>query len=132
MSDVGVTPSSAPNPDRPGPPQGTWRNQHGSNLTLSADGEGGLAGSYRAARGAFAGGTYPVRGSYDPRPTGASSVVAFVVEWSEAHTVTVWSGQYFSGSKTLRATWLMTVETGETDDWKSTFVGHDVFLYVSD
>jgi hypothetical protein len=109
------------------PLQGTWYNQLGSELTIEVDGQGTIRGTYRPGTGAVAGNTYPVTGSFDPHPTGKATVVGFVVDWTEVHCVTVWSGQYHHGDRAIRATWLMATETDAADEWKSTFVGHDVF-----
>jgi hypothetical protein len=109
------------------PLQGTWYNQLGSELTIELDNEGAFRGSYRPGTGAVAGNTYPVAGSYDPQPTGNATVLGFVVDWTELHCVTVWSGQYHQDDGAIRATWLMATEADLAEEWKSTFVGHDVF-----
>jgi hypothetical protein len=107
------------------PIEGAWRNQLGSKLTLKVDRRGGLQGTYYA--GAGSSGPHLVTGSYDPSPSQPGTVLGFVVDWTEAHSVTVWSGQYHSGDDVIRATWLMSTETDPADDWRSTFVGYDVF-----
>jgi hypothetical protein len=109
------------------PLQGTWYNQLGSELTIEVDDQGAIKGTYRPGTGAVAGNTYPVAGSYDPHPTDKATVLGFVVDWTEMHCVTVWSGQYHHRDGAIRATWLMAAETDVADEWKSTFVGHDVF-----
>ena len=106
---------------------GTWHNQLGSVLTLEEDGKGGLRGTYRAAAGSVPDRTYAVTGSYDPEPFGPVTVLGYVVDWVQNHSVTVWSGQYHRASDEIRATWLLTTETTGPDDWKSTVIGHDVF-----
>jgi hypothetical protein len=111
----------------PHPLEGTWSNQLGSYLTLEVDGMGGLRGTYRPGAGSVAGNTYPLAGSYDPRPSANATVLGFVVDWTEVHSVTVWSGQYQSDDVVIRATWLMATETDVGDEWKSTYVGHDIF-----
>jgi len=113
-------------------PHGTWSNQLGSRLTLAPDGTGGLRGTYCGGTGALAGAMYPVFGSYDATPSQAATVLGFVVEWTEAHTVTSWAGRYHHADGSITATWLMTTETETADDWKSTFVGHDFFLRAGD
>jgi hypothetical protein len=110
--------------------QGTWYNQLVSELTIEVDGKGTMQGVYRPGAGAVAGNTYAVSGSYDPGPTSNATVLGFVVEWTEVHSVTVWSGQYHHDDGAIRATWLMAVETDAPDEWKSTFVGHDVFSRI--
>jgi Avidin family len=109
------------------PLTGTWHNQLGSRLVITADGAGGLNGDYTSGTGALAGSSYTLVGTYDPNPQTRVTVLGFVVDWTEAHVVTAWSGQYHHDDRTIRATWLMATETEEGDEWKSTFVGHDVF-----
>ena len=106
---------------------GTWYNELGSTLTIQVDGTGGLRGHYTSGAGSVAGNTYPLVGTYDPNAQGHETVVGFVVDWTEIHAVTVWSGQYHHADETIRATWLMATETAAGDEWRSTFVGHDVF-----
>lgn len=109
---------------------GTWRNELGSELVLEDDHEGVLSGRYHSGAGALPGVAYPVCGSSDPAPNGSCRVLGFVVDWKELHALTVWSGQYHSVDDTIRATWVMTTETKENEEWRSTFIGHDVFRRV--
>jgi hypothetical protein len=109
------------------PLTGTWHNQLGSTLVIEADGAGGLTGHYTSGAGALAGSSYTLVGTYDPNPQTRVTVIGFVVDWTEAHAVTAWSGQYHHHDRTIRAAWLMATETDEGDEWKSTFVGHDAF-----
>ncbi len=106
---------------------GTWHNQLGSELVIEADGARGLTGRYTSAAGVVAGTSYPLIGTYDPDQQSITTVLGFVVDWTEVHAVTVWSGQYHHRDGTIAATWLMATETDEGDEWKSTFVGHDLF-----
>jgi hypothetical protein len=106
---------------------GTWVNQFGSHLTLEVDGRGGLRGSFRSGFGPLAGRSHPVLGLYDVPPEGPALLLSFLVDWTEAHSVTAWSGQLLPARGEIRATWLMTAETPDGDDWKATIVGHDVF-----
>lgn len=101
-------------------------NQFGSYLTLEVDGRGGLGGTYRSGFGPLAGRSHPVVGIYDVPPEGPL-ILSFLVDWTEAHCVTAWSGQFFPGLGEMRTTWLMTTETGPGDEWKATVVGHDLF-----
>ncbi|GEM_PF-3236888 len=113
--------------DHGGPLDGIWDNQLGSELVLEDDGEGGLTGTYRRADGLNPDSTYLVRGSYDVMTKGPCRVLGFVVNWSEHQTITVWSGRFNPDDQTIGATWLMTTESDEADEWRSTFVGHDMF-----
>ena len=54
---------------------------------------------------------YEVQGCFDPQPVGSSWVIGFVVNWTEVHSVTTWSGRYLPADGTIEATWLMTTET---------------------
>lgn len=106
---------------------GNWRNQLGSELRLVADGEGGLRGGFRNAIGVGAGERHDLVGCYDPASAQDSTVLAFVVEWPAAHSVTAWSGQFHPEEGTITASWVMTSEAGPGDEWKATLVGRDVF-----
>lgn len=114
--------------ERTGTLTGSWRNQLGSELRLEADGHGGLRGTFRNAVGHSAGEMFPIVGSYDrvPAPHG-STVLAFVVTWSDVHCVTAWSGRYQPRLDTISATWIMTPGADPVDEWRATTVGHDVF-----
>ena len=113
--------------DHARPLRGIWDNQLGSELSLEDDGEGGLTGTYRSATGVSPGATYLVRGAYDVVTPGPCRVVGFVVSWGEHQTVTAWSGRFDPEEDTIRASWLMTTESDEAQEWRSTFVGHDTF-----
>lgn len=106
---------------------GSWQNQLGSCLNLEVDGKGGLSGTFHAGAGSAPDKVYSVVGSYDPRPFGPVTVLGFVVDWTDNHSVTVWSGQYDAGQAMIEATWLMTTEPSSATEWKATVVGHDVF-----
>jgi plastocyanin len=106
-------------------PNGTWYNELGSTMTLTAVG-GNIQGVYQSGVGAE--GTFQLTGSYDPSNE-PNIAIGFVVTWANAynnyHSVTGWSGQIQGG--TIVATWLLTSETNNGDDWKSTLVGKDIF-----
>jgi hypothetical protein len=112
------------------PLEGRWYNQLGSELNIDVHDNATIRGTYRPGAGSVAGNMYPVAGSYDPHPSGSTTVLGFVVDWTEVHSVTVWSGQYHHDDGSIRMTWLMATETEVGDEWKSTFVGHDVFRRV--
>jgi Avidin family len=107
--------------------QGSWENELGSVLVLKDDGRGTLRGSYRTATEPNGQVEYRVRGSYDVTAVGTCKVIGFVVDWGSHHALTAWSGRYDPRDETIRATWLMTTESDEQDEWRSTFVGHDTF-----
>jgi Avidin family len=111
---------------------GTWCNQLGSELRIEVDGEGGLRGEYRSGTGPVGDHWYPVFGTYDPRPSGAGIALGFVVDWTEVHCVTAWSGQCFPLDGVIKTQWLMTCETERADDWKATLTGHDCFRRESE
>jgi hypothetical protein len=107
--------------------ENTWVNELGSQLVLEGAGKGVLKGTYCSGAGVVAGAVYPVVGAYDPSPWGSFQVLGFVVDWTDVHAVTVWSGHYDRHDRTVRATWLMTAESEARDEWKSTVTGHDIF-----
>ncbi len=105
---------------------GVWYNQFGSRLELLADPSGGLSGTFQSGVGGVAG-AHPLTGFYDSSPEGHDPVIAFVVCWPEAHTVTAWSGHYHVGDDLIEATWLLTGEASEWGEWRATRVGQDLF-----
>jgi hypothetical protein len=127
MADIASITDGSPAPAASHPLTGTWHNQLGSELVIEADGAGRLTGHYTSGAGAVAGTGYPLVGTYDPNPQATMTVLGFVVDWTEVHAVTAWSGQYHHEDRTIEATWLMATERGEGDEWKSMFVGHDLF-----
>lgn len=110
---------------------GTWYNELGSCMTLAVDGNN-ITGTYQTAVG-DASGTYDLVGRTDT-DNDASQAVGFVVTWQNQYgssdSVTTWSGQYqiVDGIDTIVATWLLTQETNNDDDWKSTLVNKDLFI----
>jgi hypothetical protein len=127
MADMTSTTSGCAVPTLLRPLTGTWYNQLGSQLVLQATADGVLSGHYTSGTGAVAGTRYHLVGTYDPNPQQATTVLGFVVDWTEVHAVTVWTGRYHHEDGTIRATWLTGTETVAGDEWKSTFVGHDLF-----
>ena len=112
---------------------GVWYNELGSTMTLQINGSQ-LAGTYQTAVG-NATGLYQLTGSFDPMPTPGPSGISlgWVVAWNNpsgnSHSVTAWCGQcqVIGGRETLTAMWLLSEETDPQNDWKSVFVGKDVF-----
>lgn len=109
---------------------GTWVNQLGSHLTLQVDGHGVLRGDYRSGMGPLAGRSHAVQGLYDAPPDGSPVLLSFLVDWTEAHCVTAWSGLCLVAEDEIRTTWLMTSETPPGEEWRATVIGHDVFRRV--
>lgn len=111
---------------------GTWYNQLGSTLIVTATEDGGLTGTYESAVG-NAQNRYVLTGRYDTAPTGGSGTalgwtVGWRNEYRDAHSATTWSGQFFGGDKARITTqWLLTSGTTEANEWQSTMVGHDLF-----
>ncbi|MFC6092996.1 avidin/streptavidin family protein [Saccharothrix lopnurensis] len=112
---------------------GTWFNQLGSKLVVTAEPDGDLAGTYESAVG-NAESTYVLNGRYDTAPltTGAGTTLGWTVTWRNAyrnaHSTTTWSGQYFAGAQERIVThWLLTSSTLPADEWGATRVGKDTF-----
>ena len=105
---------------------GVWYNQLGSQLHLHGDQDGRLTGNFHSTVGSPTG-NYPVTGFFDPEPDAQGGPLGFTVCWPDAHSVTVWSGQYEAKDDTIVATWLLTGRLIGSDDWRSTVIGHDVF-----
>ena len=106
---------------------GRWHNQLGSELVLDAGADGSLHGTYRTATGAGQGTTASVHGSCGPAGGGEGALVGFVVSWPTVQALTAWCGRYRSVDDTIEASWVMRTAADPEDDWRSTFIGHDVF-----
>ncbi|PPQ65800.1 hypothetical protein CVT26_000390 [Gymnopilus dilepis] len=111
---------------------GTWYNELGSTMTLTADGSGGLTGKYNSAVGE-AEDFYILTGRYDADPpSGKGTSVGWVVTFRNsklnAHSTSTWSGQYFGGTnETILTHWLLTTSSTPANVWSSTNIGTDTF-----
>jgi hypothetical protein len=104
---------------------GDWFNELGSRMTLQVNGQD-VSGHYYTAVG-DAEGIYDLSG----RTNKDNTVVGFSVAWQntygDSESATAWSGEYHEDEDIIVTTWLLTAQTAEADDWKSTLVGKDVF-----
>ena len=111
--------------------EGVWYNELKSRMEIKID-KGRITGTYESAVG-DAEKQYQLVGYIDPDPENVGTAIGWVVAWANgfknAHSVTVWSGEYqvINGEEVITTEWLLTIETDPDDDWKSTLVGHDVF-----
>ncbi|NUT49434.1 MAG: hypothetical protein HOV94_19310 [Saccharothrix sp.] len=111
---------------------GTWYNQFGSTMIVTAKPDGSLVGTYESAVG-NAESRYVLAGRYDTASVdGVGTTLAWTVSWRNdfrnAHSATAWSGQFFGGDKARITTkWLLASSTTPANEWQSTLVGGDVF-----
>lgn len=114
---------------------GTWYNELGSTMILTADATGGLSGRYNSAVGR-AQDFYVLTGRYDTNPpsdTGISLAwtVAFHNSFRNAHSTSGWSGQYFDEDdeegERIITHWLLTTSSTSESVWSSTNIGTDTF-----
>ena len=107
------------------PLNGDWYNELGSKMTLEVDGQK-IRGTYYTGVG-DAEGIYQLSG----RTNESNTVLGFSVAWQnsfgDSESATAWSGQYHGDEDEILTTWLLTDQTDEKDDWKSTTIGQDVF-----
>jgi hypothetical protein len=107
------------------PLSGDWFNELGSKMTLQMNGQD-VTGYYYTAVG-DAEGTYSLTG----RTNASNTVLGFSIAWQndygDSESATAWSGEYHAQDDVIVTTWLLTAQTDEADDWKSTTVGKDVF-----
>ena len=107
------------------PLNGDWFNELGSKMTLQVNGQD-VTGNYYTAVG-DAEGIYELAG----RTNGTNTVGDLSVAWQNAYgdseSATAWSGEYHEDEDMIVATWLLTSQTAEADDWKSTLVGKVTF-----
>ncbi|XP_052526134.1 avidin-like [Tympanuchus pallidicinctus] len=118
--------------------QGLWRNELGSNVTISAlDVAGTFSGSYQTAVAVTNKQILvsPLQGAQQPAGTkGQQPTFGFTVQWQFADSTTVFVGQCFvdrRGKETLEMAWLLREEVpSRKDTWKAVRVGTNVFTRV--
>ena len=106
--------------------QGTWKNELGSTLVLTDDGNGRISGTYTTAVGGPTGEPFELIGSYD-----TSSSLPVPIGWSVAWTAwgsnTTWCGLLLDGG-TITATWILASTIPANEGWwQSMNVGMDTF-----
>ncbi|HEY9784105.1 MAG TPA: avidin/streptavidin family protein [Candidatus Obscuribacterales bacterium] len=106
--------------------KGVWHNQHNSEIQLEIDQTGKISGSF--ITGVMTQGhrseTFPLTGF------AGGDVFAFCVDFSKHGCMTTWVGQIIDpASKRFHANWQMIADVYQKEDleWKSTWVGQDVF-----
>jgi hypothetical protein len=107
------------------PLSGDWYNELGSKMTLVVDGQH-VTGHYYTAVG-DAEGIYHLAGRTNRDNTVLGFAVAWQNEYGDSESATAWSGEYHDSDDIIVTTWLLTSQTDEPDDWKSTLVGKDIF-----
>ncbi|XP_065262168.1 avidin-like [Emys orbicularis] len=116
---------------------GLWRNELGSNMTISAvNAEGGFTGSYHTAvtvtdkRILVS----PLKGSQNRKSQRKQPTFGFTVSWTFSNSMTVFVGQCFvddNGEEILKTMWLLRKEVGSPSaDWRATRVGTNVFTRI--
>ncbi|XP_062870808.1 avidin [Trichomycterus rosablanca] len=113
---------------------GKWHTEHGSLLKLSSDGQV-VRGVYQTALESVHGAAGPNREGKvlgvigeGPQPT-----IAFSVLWAKGSCAT-WIGQCFileGGGQVLKTLWMLrSVAESSYDNWESTRLGEDQFIFV--
>jgi hypothetical protein len=100
---------------------GTWKNELGSEMSLSQNGDK-LTGDYNSAvssDGSHTSGR--LRGYCD------GDLIAFIVHWEEFQAITSWVGQVDSDGVSIHALWQMTKQVDEGQEWASINAGFDAF-----
>ncbi|XP_009469879.1 PREDICTED: avidin-like [Nipponia nippon] len=117
--------------------QGLWRNELGSNMTLSALGTAGtFSGSYHTAVTATNKQILvsPLQGAQQHPGDKGHPTFGFTVQWQFADSTTAFVGQCFvdrRGKEMLETVWLLREEVpSHRDAWKATRVGTSVFTRV--
>ncbi|NWR85700.1 AVID protein, partial [Furnarius figulus] len=113
---------------------GDWKNDLGSNMTISAvDQNGSFNGLYNTSVAVM-----PIKIQPSPllgfqhltNPIGQPTF-GFTVNWTFSDSVTVFTGQCFvdeNGEEVLKTLWLLRAHADKIeDDWKATRVGTNVF-----
>ncbi|NWQ82106.1 AVID protein, partial [Columbina picui] len=107
--------------------QGLWRNELGSNMTVSAlDAAGTFSGSYHTAVAATNKKILvsPLQGAQQHPSDKGQPTFGFTVHWQFADSITAFVGQCFvdrRGKEILETTWLLREEVpSRRDTWKAT------------
>ncbi|NXL67072.1 AVID protein, partial [Chordeiles acutipennis] len=107
--------------------QGLWRNELGSNMTLSArDSAGSFSGSYHTAVTATNKQILvsPLQGAQQHPSTKGQPTFGFTVQWQFTDSITTFVGQCFvdrRGKETLETAWLLREDVpSRRDAWKAT------------
>ncbi|XP_029546064.1 avidin-related protein 3 [Salmo trutta] len=114
---------------------GVWRNELGSVLAIEAVGSE-LRGLYQSAVATAPGVTGPEQAKLlgVTGNQGLQTSVAFSVLW-EAGSCSSWVGQCFElpdGKRVLKTLWMLrSVASCPADNWKSTRMGEDTFVFIS-
>ncbi|NXU23007.1 AVID protein, partial [Thalassarche chlororhynchos] len=117
--------------------QGLWRNELGSNMTLSAlDVAGTFSGSYHTAVAATNKQILvsPLQGAQRHPAARGQPTFGFTVQWQFADSTTAFVGQCFvdrRGKEMLETMWLLREEVpSRRDAWKATRVGTSIFTRI--
>ncbi|XP_048359571.1 avidin-like isoform X2 [Sphaerodactylus townsendi] len=125
---------------QPAPPctlSGTWVNDLGSRMVISAANAAGVfSGSYltavSSANQAIA--ESALQGAQHDPAQDAQPTFAFTVRWAFSDSATAFVGQCFvdqHGEETLETLWLLRQNVpSRSEDWKATRVGKNVFTRV--
>lgn len=113
---------------------GTWYNELGSTMSITANSDGSLSGTYCSAVG-DARYEYSLSGRYDTAPASGGLSAGWTVAWlnsyGNAHSTTSWTGQYQtdpnSGNEEIYTFWFLVSESPPSQDWSATNVGQDTF-----
>ncbi|NXF09494.1 AVID protein, partial [Smithornis capensis] len=102
---------------------GEWKNDLGSNMTISVDEEGNFTGLYNTAVASATNPiqTSPLRGSQHLQD---KTTFGFTVNWTFSDSTTVFTGQCFmdkGGNEVLKTMWLLRSHVEDIEnDWKAT------------
>ncbi|KFQ31954.1 Avidin, partial [Mesitornis unicolor] len=117
--------------------QGLWKNELGSNMTLSVlDVAGTFSGSYHTAVTATNKRILvsPLQGVQQHPGTKGQPTFGFTVQWQFTDSTTAFVGQCFvdrRGKESLETVWLLREEVpSRRDTWKATRVGTSIFTRI--
>lgn len=106
---------------------GTWHNQHGSEMVLETAPNGTVQGIFRS-------GTGLAKLDDECRLSGfvAGDLVTFSVDFGKFGSLTAWTGHVIQerGNDLIHAVWHMTIATptpASSNEWKGVWTGSDVF-----
>ncbi|KAG9468217.1 hypothetical protein GDO78_023224 [Eleutherodactylus coqui] len=109
---------------------GQWKNNLGSNMTISVLSDGMLSGSYLTSV-STTNKTIVESPLVGYQQLNGHPTFGFTVQWAFSNSITVFTGQCYrdeSGKLFLKTMWLLRSESEEIkDDWAKTRVGYNIF-----
>nr|XP_033793410.1 cyclic AMP-responsive element-binding protein 3-like isoform X2 [Geotrypetes seraphini] len=112
---------------------GKWRNELGSNMTISQVDESGFFTGLYLTQVSLANKTIITSPLTGTQQLSDEPTFGISVNWQFAASITSWAGQCYKdslGKDFLITTWLLREQTSFADNWKSQRIGMDFFVRI--